>query len=163
MDEQAVGQLCQIVEALIDRTEAFEKSLAELRSVVFDELIGGISKLYGENMRVEKIEGLKGKFGDLFKDSEAAYGTLTKGNLWEDLADELEGVADTDVEPKVKTLAADLLDRINAIKGKPEAAAVEVEAAVEEPKAEEPAEPEEEPDPMDGVKAAVADLKKRGR
>ena len=160
MDEQAIGQLCQIVEALIDRTEAFEKSIAELRSVVFDELIGGISKLYGENMRVEKVEGLKGKFGDLFKDSEAAYGTLTKGNLWEDLADELEGVADTDVEPKVKTLAADLLDRINAIKGKPEA--VEVEAAVEEPKAEEPAEPEE-PDPMDGVKAAVADLKKRGR
>ena len=152
MEEMA--QVCEVIGALIDQVEALQKQVATLSATVYDDMIGGMDKLYQANMRVEKVDGLRTKFGDLFKDAEGPYGTLTKGSLYEDLADELEGVSDEEMDGKVKTLAADLLERIKAIKGEPEA------AAVVETKPEEPA---EEADPMEGVRAAVATMKKRGR
>ena len=153
MDEDRIGQLCELVGHLLDTVEAVQKEIAEIRTVVYDEIIGGVSKLYDANMRVEKVGGLREKYTDLFKDAEPAYGALTKGNLWEDLMDELEGVADEEVDGKVKALAADLLERIKAVKGEPEAVAVAVEEKPEEPAMEE--------DPMEGVRKEVERIKKQ--
>lgn len=149
--EEKFGTVAEIL-------QQFASELAELKRVVMDELIGGVSKLYEENTRFEKLEGLKGKYADLFKDSADAYGKLYKGDLWENLMGELDGVADEEVDGKVKSLAADLLERIKAVKGEP-AAAVSVEVTKD---AAPEKEDEEEEDPAAPIVQRIKAMKGKG-
>ena len=56
----------KVLEILIDKVESIEDRVGKVESMVIDDLFGGIQKLYDNNQRSQSIDGLKGKYGDLF-------------------------------------------------------------------------------------------------
>jgi hypothetical protein len=142
--------------AIADVLKQFADDLAELKRVVMDELIGGVTKLYNENQRFEKIGGLKTKYGDLFGENEGAFKNLYDKDLWEALQDYLDegGFDEEGGDAEVKKLAEQLKAKIEALKGGP--AATEVTTVTEE----KPAEVEE--DPMQPVVDRIKKMKGKG-
>ena len=158
-EQDPIAAIAAVMELFASKLEAIEERQAKLESVVVDEIIGGISNLYNDNMRVEGIKGLKGKYADLFGPHEGAFQELYGGDVYEKLFDMIEelkggeGFTDELGDGKIKEIAAQLQEKLSKVKGPaPEAAAVEV--ATEEPKEE---------DPMARMKAGIIKMKSRGR
>ncbi|MFZ1057951.1 MAG: hypothetical protein WAP47_02025, partial [Candidatus Rokuibacteriota bacterium] len=63
-EQDPIAAIAAVMELFASKLEALEERQAKLESVVVDEIIGGISNLYNDNMRVEGIKGLKGKYAD---------------------------------------------------------------------------------------------------
>ena len=140
--EEKFAAVAGILEQIIAKVDASEQRLQKLEGLVQDEIIGGITKLYDENMRFENIEGLRAKHGPMFEGMEEPFKDLYDSDLWEklqDLLDELkagEGYTDEMGDSKIKEIAEQLKTKLAKLKGengqKPEAVAVEVTKAVPE-------------------------------
>lgn len=153
-----MGQLAAVLDLLCSKLEALEERQSKLESVVVDEIIGGISNLYSDNMRVEGIKGLKGKYGDLFGQHEGAFKELYDGDVYEKLFDMIEemkggeGYTDEAGDSEIKKIAAQLGEKLAKVKG-PEPAATAVEVKTEEV----------EPDPMEKIVSGIKKMKTRGK
>jgi len=155
-EQDPIAAIAAVMELFASKLEAIEERQAKLESVVVDEIIGGISNLYNDNMRVEGIKGLKGKYADLFGPHEGAFQELYGGDVYEKLFDMIEelkggeGFTDELGDSKIKEIAAQLQKKISKVKEQaPGAAVVEVKT--------------EEEDPMARMKAGIIRMKSRGR
>jgi hypothetical protein len=161
-EQDPIAALAGVLELLASKLEALEERQTKLESVVVDEIIGGISGLYNDNMRLEGIKGLKGKYADLFGPHEGAFQELYGGDVYEKLFDMLEelkggeGFTDELGDSKIKEIATQLQEKLSKVKGseKPaEPVAAELEVKTEA----------KEPDPLEGVRQGIMKMKKRGR
>lgn len=159
-EQDPIAAIAAVMELFASKLEALEERQTKLESVVVDEIIGGISNLYNDNMRVEGIKGLKGKYADLFGPHEGAFQELYGGDVYEKLFDMIEelkggeGFTDELGDSKIKEIAAQLQEKLSKVKGPaPEAAAVEIKTE-ESPKDE---------DPVARMKAGIIKMKGRGR
>lgn len=160
-EQDPVSSLAGVMELFAEKLEALEARQSKLESVVVDEIIGGISGLYNDNMRLEGIKGLKGKYADLFAPHEGAFKELYGGDVYEKLFDMLEelkggeGFTDEIGDSKIKEIAGQLSAKLSKVKGAeapaPEVAAVEVKSE------------EKEPDPLEHMRQGIMNMKKRGR
>lgn len=160
--ESPLDQVVTVLSVILEKVEALEERQSKLESVVCDEIIGGIDKLYQGNLRMDGIKGLRGKYSDLFGPMEGHFKELYSSDIYEklyELLGEMKGQPDfTDEmgDAKIKEIAEQFKGKLGKVRGEkaPEAAAVEVT------KVEEPA---PEPDAMAGVIDSVRKLKKSGR
>ena len=158
-EQDPMAAIASVFELFASKLESLEERQTKLESVVVDEIIGGISNLYNDNMRVEGIKGLKGKYADLFGPHEGAFQELYGGDVYEKLFDMIEelkggeGFTDELGDSKIKEIAGQLQEKLSKVKGSPEAAAVEIKTE-ETPKEE---------DPMARMKAGILKMKGRGR
>ena len=71
MDEERV---VQALELLAEKLDALEERVAKNESVLMDEIIGGITKLYDTNMRSNSVKEFRGKHGGLFEGVMEGFG-----------------------------------------------------------------------------------------
>lgn len=167
-EEGMFADLANLLQLIIDKLEGLEQRHAKLEGVVMDDIIGGISGLYKDNLRVENIGALRSKYGELFKDHEAAYKDLYDSDLWESLMDHLDGIRGEegfDEDATIKGLAEALKGKIEKLRGEKPAVAVEVTKTEEKPAEaalEKPAEaPAAEEDMMGPVVERIKRMKAR--
>jgi len=171
-DAEMLDPVVKVFEYLADQVKKLEEKVASLESLVVDEIIGGVTKLYKTNMRTKGIEDLKGKYGDVFEPMKGDLEALEVGDIYEKLMDVLEdlqgadGYTDEVGDAKIKEIAGLLKSKFDKIKGIKEEG--EAPAAVEvttvgvtegEPEAETEA---VEADPVDETKAMIERMKKSG-
>lgn len=90
-DEALVAPLVQALEYLIQKVEQLETKLCGVEKVVMDDIIGGITNLYDENIHAQKKSGIMSKYGEKFKPFEGAIKELYPNeDLYEQLLEELE-------------------------------------------------------------------------
>jgi hypothetical protein len=128
--------LLELDQKVNDLMERFNK----LEHVVMEEMIGGITNLYKQNQRTTGIEGLKGKYGEMFEPYKDFYSTAYEGapDMFEkifDILEEMRGEGPLDEEAadgKIREIANGFESRVNKIRGvKPEVVA-EIEVKGEE-------------------------------
>lgn len=136
--KEAIGSIAAVLQEVVSKVDALEK-------LVQDEIIGGITKLYDENMRFENIEGLKKKHGAAFEGMDEPFHDLYDSDLWEklqDLIDETKGEAgdgytDEMGDGKIAGIAEALKGKLAKLKGgngqAPAAIEVEVTKAAPAP------------------------------
>lgn len=175
--EERIEALCAVVELMVEKLEALDGRMAKLESTVMDDIIGGVTKLYNENLRMENIEGLKGKYGELFGDMNETFGELYDADLWEklqDLLDELREESGDEYndemgDAKIREIATQLAAKIAKVKGEeaePEAevtVVAEGEAEPEAPGEEEAPAEEETGDEMNPIVESIKKMKSRGK
>lgn len=128
-----IGELTPVLQYLIEKVDTLEKTL-------MDTVIGGLSKAH----RDEGIMGLKGKYGDQFKDlldyKHAVHGADPEGFFGE-LHDLLQGGGDESqiIQMIMEALTKEREDHKSLLLGKPEAS-VEVSAQGEPEAVQEAAE-----------------------
>lgn len=135
-----IETLVQALEMLQARLDALEERLAKNESVLMDELIGGLTKLYQGNMRMQGVKGLRERHGGLFEKVLGPYTELyPEDDLFEKVYDLLEGAKGADSEwndekemDSLKKLATAMMDKFKKIAPKAEEVAVQVELSPEE-------------------------------
>ncbi len=159
--QDPVQALCEVVAMLAEKLDSAMERLGKLEGLVVDEIIGGLDGLYQDNLRVEGIKGLKGKYGELFGPHEGTFKELYDADVYEKLFDMLEGMkgeegfSEEAGDTKVKGLAAQMAEKFGKLKAPP--------AEPEKPAAVEVAKVAVEEDPMKPLIAGIQRMKKRGR
>lgn len=137
-DEGAVGSLLKVVEILLNVVDTLDQRLSKLEGVVMDDLIGGIDSLYKGNLRAKGVDGMRGKYAELFAPHADALKELSPD---EDIFDKLydlveqaktgtEGWDDTKESEMASGLASGIAEKIAKIRGdKPAADAAPVGGA----------------------------------
>ena len=175
--------IASAIELLMAKVEAVEQKVDAVSKVVYDDFIGGIKELSDSRAKVERVSGIKSKYGSLFGGpgipeylSDHLGGN--PDSIY-DLIDEHlqklkggEGFTDEMGDSEIQKIAKEIGDRIAKITGKPvsvettEVAAATPDAGTEpkaeEPKAEEKPPIAEEEDPMAKLKKHIGGMKERG-
>jgi hypothetical protein len=141
-DLDMLKPFADVIEMLIGKVEQLEERLTYNEKLVVDDLFGGIDRLYKSNKRNQSIDGLKGKYGEMFSPHMDALKELSPDeDLYETLHDTLEQMRGGDAEwndekesGTVGEMAKMIGDKIAKIKGAP--VAVEVEKTVTTPAVE---------------------------
>lgn len=162
-DAEMLDPIVRAFEYLADKFTSLEERLCSLEKIVHEEIIGGVTRLYNENLRAQTRGDLQSKYGELFDPMKDDLEALDLGDIYDKLVevlDELRGMdgySDEMGDAKIREIHGALKSKFDKIKGvKPEAA---IEVAVETP-AEEPAEEKKEETPEDdGVKKMLEKLK----
>lgn len=138
-DRQMLQAIVAALETIIDEVETLKKCHEELEHKVNDEIIGGITKLYNENVRMDGISSVKSRYGEQFKPYEGVFQALVDdpnadiyANLYEKLEEMKSGEGYN--EEAESGYVTSLLDKLKASAPAP-AIAVEI--------SEEPASKEE--------------------
>jgi hypothetical protein len=141
-DLQMMEPILKVLEIMIDKMEELESRLEANEKLVVDDLFGGIDKMYNDNLRKQSVDGLRGKYKDLFEPHMGALSELAPG---EDIYDALheileplrqgEGWDDEKELGAVSGAAEAIAKKIAAIKGAgvPAGGAVEVTQVSAEP------------------------------
>ena len=96
-DENLIAEYLEaVLKPICERIDYQGQKLDLLEKVVMEELIGGIKGLYEKNMRAQRVEGLKGKFGPkLGEDYEGAFSKVyPDADLWGDIASKIDELKD---------------------------------------------------------------------
>ena len=153
--------VANVLDQVVSKLDSLEERLCAIEKTVLEDMIGGIKKLYGDNMRASGIEEIKAKYGPMFDpymDSvKEMYPDMDlHGRLYDTLSEMRggEGYTDDMGDARVKEIADALRAKVEKIRGPaPVAAAVEGSPAA-------PSEPNE----MDAIVDRVKSLKKnKGR
>jgi len=72
----------QALEIVIDKMESMDAELCRVRSMVEDDLFGGIRKLYDSNMRMQGIAAVRSRYGSVFADMEDGLKTHAPDDDW---------------------------------------------------------------------------------
>jgi hypothetical protein len=121
-----------VLDTIVAKIDAYEERIASLEKTLMEDMIGGIRKLYADNVRTEGLEGLKSKYGDLFNPHMDAFKEFYPSeDLWSRLYDSLEsmkgqdGYSDEMGDKRVREIADQLGAKVAKVRG-PVAAKVEV-------------------------------------
>ncbi len=147
-----------MLEPVMEAIKMLTGRVEELERLVLDELFGGIEKLYNENKRAKGIEGLKGKYGELFAPHmDALQAIEPDADVFEKIYDLLADQPEEQWEPSIQGYASTLAEKLAKIKGVPMgSSSVEVEIAT-------PAEAEEKPAEEDGFASKIRRMAKASR
>jgi hypothetical protein len=169
MEDTQMEAVCEAIRTIFDRQESINDRLTALEKSYNEELLGSIKELYGQRVRGEGIEGLKGSYGEKYGSLADDYSLDRDGrDMWGDLYDAIADVEESERDPKVTSLLEAFKSRIEKLRGTPkvEAVSVSTEAPIEGP-AEEGGEPAAEtampevPSMDDLIKNTIGKLKKR--
>jgi hypothetical protein len=170
-EEDPQSQLAELCEYLCDEIKAVRTELSAvkeaheaLKGLVMDDMIGGLKEAYESNVRSERMEGFKGKYGSMLDPLAEPFKRTFGADLHDkafDYMDSLrgeEGWSDEMEEPKLKEVIQQIKEKLG-IADEP-VAEVAVEAA---PAPEAEGEAEEEPIEDDAQKAfdEIEAMKKR--
>jgi len=137
---QYVEPLVDVINILVDKVNSLDEELNKLSCVVMDEIIGGITKLYGEKEKISNISGLSSKYGEKFGPYADFYKELSGRDIYEGAYDELEErkqqTPDWNDEKELSTIE----ELANMLKGKFEKIKGPVEAEIKIEKSDLPAE-----------------------
>ena len=161
-DHPDAEQDAEMVHPLIEAFELLASRVEKLEHALFEELFGGIEKLYSENQRKQGVGGIREKYGELFEPHREVMSELDPDtDVYEriyDLLDQMEG-DDGAKDEAVRGFAGSLAEKIAKIKGVPvEGGAVEVTKVTAEPIEED----KKEYDPMDRIRAMSKKAKDKG-
>jgi len=158
--EDPIGKIAEVLQMICAEIDAVKEELAAVKKTVYDDMIGSIKSLYGENVRADKMAEFKGKYGSMLDPLAEPFGKVYGGNLHEKAFDFLagmqgdEGYTDEVGDGKLKEVLQTIKDKL----GLSEPAAVSVEVA-------KPAEPEapapEADDEMSSMDDEIARMKRR--
>jgi predicted RNase H-like nuclease (RuvC/YqgF family) len=92
-DEATIAPLVQALEYLVEKIEALEAKVCQLDKTVMEDIIGGITNLYDENIHTQKKAGIKAKYGKHFEPFEGALKELyPDDDIYESLMGEIESM-----------------------------------------------------------------------
>jgi hypothetical protein len=90
-DEEMLEPIIKVLDIVISKLEELEERLEKNEKLVVDDLFGGIDKMYKSNMRSKSVDGLRGKYGEMFNPHMEALKELAPDeDLYEALHDMLE-------------------------------------------------------------------------
>ena len=167
-EKDPVEQLAEVVEYLCGENKALKEELDRLKGLVMDDLIGGIKEAYDGNVRSERMNDFKGKYGSMLDPLSEPFKRTFDADLHDkafDFMDSLrgeEGYSDEVGDSRLKEVIQQIKDKLG-IADAPAAAEVTVETVpAPEAKADESTE-EEEPPEEDAQKAwdEIAAMKKK--
>lgn len=129
-DEATIAPLVQVLEYLLQKVETLEK-------VVMEDIIGGITSIYDDNLHIQKKNDVIGKYGEKFKPYETALKELyPEDDLYENLLGELEemrkgeGYTDEMGDAKVSEIEAALKNKFSKVKDSIEPKGTAIEVAI---------------------------------
>lgn len=133
-DRQMLTAIVTALEAIIDEVETLKACHERLEATVNDEIIGGITKLYNENMRMDGIAGVKAKYSEQFSPYEGVFQALAddpNADIYAKLYDMIEEMKSGEgySEEAEASHISGILDKLKAAAPAP--------AVVEVPKTEE--------------------------
>ena len=117
--QEALEQFAAILTALAERVQALEK-------IVMDDIIGGINEVAGERQKMRRIDGIRGKYGEMFSPIESVIPELwPNDDLWSILDEQLEEAraaagdtwTDEQGDKRVKEIFDMLNGKISKIRG----------------------------------------------
>jgi len=151
--------VASVLDQVVAKLDAIDERASALEKTVMEDMIGGIKKLYGENVRSEGITGLKAKYGSMFDPHMDAFKEMYGDqDLYGSLYDEIErmrgtdGYSDEAGDSRIKQIADTFRGKVEKIRGAPKVEAVKVEAG--------PVPASGEEDPMKAIVDRVKSLKK---
>lgn len=114
----------KVLDILIDKVEELEERSIKTEKLVVDDLFGGIQKMYSSNQRSQSIDGLRGKYGEMFDPfSDGLKELAPDEDIYEVLHDLIEpmksdeGYNDEMEYGAVKNAADSIAAKIAALKG----------------------------------------------
>jgi hypothetical protein len=123
-DQDMLAPVLKVLDIVIEKLEELEQRLEANEKLVVDDLFGGIDKMYKQNVRTQSIDGIKGKYGDMFAPHMDALKELAPDeDIFEtlhDMLDPLRGSDGWDDEKEfgaVKGAADSIAQKIAKIKG----------------------------------------------
>jgi len=149
-DQQMIAPLVQAVEYLIQEVSVLKGQLADLSSLVMDDLIGGMHSVYSDNKKATAIGGLKSKFGDRLNPHFDLLKEFTPDlDHWDELHKLTDGKSDDEIQSMIDQLDSVLGEKFGKIRGgAPAAAKITSVEATPLPENTEP-ETEEDSGPVD--------------
>jgi len=145
-----VEELAELVEYLCDELEAVKKAHDALKALVMEDLIGGIKEAYEGNVRIERMNEFKGKYGSMLDPLAEKFKTTFGADLHDkafDYMDSLrgeEGYTDEVGDSKLKEVIQQIKEKLGL--NEPVAAVVTEEVKPVETPAAKEASAEEEPE-----------------
>lgn len=136
-DRKMLEALVSALEIVIDEVENLRHCVDDLEHKVNDEIIGGVTNLYNENLRLDGIAGLKAKYGEQIGPFEGVFQALAddpNADIYSKLYDKLQELKSGEgyTEESEGKYVSDLLERLKAAAPKPAAVeVVQVEKSVE--------------------------------
>jgi hypothetical protein len=138
-EEEFLDPLINVIEILVQKVQELEEKHEMVERIVMDEIVGGVSQLYQKNCRMNRMDELKGKYSSKFDPYMDAYKTLNDGadDLWDRLYDHLDelkeaaGETGFNEDEAVDSIATQLRDKIEALKGTPGKAVIQSETIIE--------------------------------
>lgn len=134
---EAIQQLFGAVKMMAEKLDELDEGYDKLQDVVMNEIIGGVEKLYQQNIHDTELEGLKSQYGSLFDPHmDTVKEIYPDMDLYEELlkekADYPDGVG---FDGRVNEVASMLKSKIDKIRGVSPAvdASLPVEAVAEVP------------------------------
>jgi hypothetical protein len=142
-DRQMLEAIAAALGTVIDAVESLQKSYDDLEHLVNDEIIGGVQKLYQENVRMDGIAGIKAKYGEQLSPYEGVFQALVddpNADIYSKLYDKLEELkSGADYNPDTEdSYVTSLLDKLKASAPAP-AVAVEISKTEAAPASEDDA------------------------
>lgn len=137
-EEEFLDPLINVIEILVTKVQELEEKHEMVERIVMDEIVGGVSQLYQKNCRMNRMDELKGKYSSKFDPYMDAYKTLNDGqdDLWDRLYDHLDELKEAagegyNEDEAVDSIATQLRDKIEALKGAPGKAVIQSETIIE--------------------------------
>ena len=163
-EKDPVEQLAEVVEYLCGENKALKEELDRLKGLVMDDLIGGIKEAYDGNVRSERMNDFKGKYGSMLDPLSEPFKRTFGADLHEKAFDYMdgmrgeEGYTDEVGDSRLKEVIEQIKEKLGL--NSPVVAEVTEEVKPAEPAAD--GEAEEEPE-EDAQKAwdEIAQMKKR--
>lgn len=138
MPEDNDEPILKVLEILCNLVDTLDQRLGKLEEVVMDDIIGGVETLYKGNLRAKGVDGLRGKYKDLFEPHMGAlkemapdedvfdklYDLIEEARSGEDWDDGREGTM-------AEEMARAIGEKVSKIKGEAPAPEVAVEAEPE--------------------------------
>lgn len=139
-------EISELVEYLCDEVKALQEEVAKLKGLVLDDLVGGIKEAYESNVRSERMNDFKGKYGSMLDPLAEPFEKTFGANLHDkafDYMDKLrgeEGYTDEVGDSKLKEVIEQIKEKLGLNAPAPVAAVetVEVKPAEEGEAEEEP-------------------------
>ncbi len=151
-DKELIDPVVKVFEYVADRVQALCERVDKLEAIVYEEIIGGVTKLYKENLRGQTRGELESKYGELFGPMKEDLEAIDLGDIYEKLVDVLEelrgveGYTEEMGDSRIREIHGQLKSKFDKIKGVQPPKAIEVEVTTEEPPKVEESEPEKEED-----------------
>lgn len=187
--ENPVDKIQALIQSLSDRLTNIEEHVTKLESLVMDQIIGGLTDLYGKAQREQGISGIREKYGDLFNPLSDGFSFAAKiggkpdADMFSSLYDLVDGMkkdgtwSEESELSKMQESAQQLADFLSELKSAPDVpvmekkapdgeAAEEAPAVVEVGKVPKPSaskKPETPSSMDDKMKALAAQFKSRGQ
>jgi len=155
-------ELAELVEYLCDEVKSLQEELAKVKGLVIDDLVGGIKEAYESNVRSERMNDFKGKYGAMLDPLAEPFEKTFGANLQDkafDYMDSLrgeDGYTDEVGDSKLKEVIEQIKEKLGLNEPAP-VAAVETVAV----KPAEEGEAEEEPDDAQMAFDEIEAMKKR--